>query len=609
MAMDNGCRSALWWWEIKVLRIALALVLLSGMADALLNIATSGLPRLKPGGSVLADAPGAAAQLAARVLGVDASQKFSFHPLDESTPCDASVGPCCTVHAIAGGMIRVNGTTAVTMAYCLAQYCKRELLMSFTWERSGGFQVPQDLPSPLPASSFSLQKRCAPGQGHRCHTHYMNVVTSSYSAWNWGWARWEREIDWMALHGIDLVFSFTGQEYIWRETYRELGLNDSQIQSGFNGPAFLAWSRGQGGHQNGGVFHSGIFDYSLSDEFLTGQWNLQKQIVARQTELGIGSVLPAFMGDVPGPLKLIFPHANISGDGSPGSVWLDALDPLFSTIGEKFLGKAIRDFGKTGYYEADGFFGTKAAPWMSVAKHRGGTSAPFPIDSPNRDGHGLPSTHCAPAFSRDEVSAEEPPAAAVVTCVFGAEQKMSYIPGEATDNGKTYKTLAEAKAACQKDIYCGGALSRSCNANNTVCTAFQTRCGMTPCKNAGVPCAGEHPKVLPEPKHYKHYTKGAQNSYPINNTHACGHHAPSAHTPADVDHGWSAHAHAAAVYATMRALDEDAVWVFQGCESAFLRAPPCKIYLHCIIYLHERASSCRAMDERVSRDSNAGLAQ
>jgi alpha-N-acetylglucosaminidase len=42
----------------------------------------------------------------------------------------------------------------------------------------------------------------------------------------------------MALHGIDLVFSFTGQEYLWRETYRELGLNDSQIQSGFNGASF-----------------------------------------------------------------------------------------------------------------------------------------------------------------------------------------------------------------------------------------------------------------------------------------------------------------------------------------------------------------------------------
>ena len=59
-------------------------------------------------------------------------------------------------------------------------------------------------------------------------------------------------------------------------------------------------------------------------------------------------------------------------------------------------------------------------------------------------------------------------------------------------------------------------------------------------------------------------SKGAQNAYPITNTQECGHHARSAHTPSDVDHGWSAHAHAKAVYATMQDLDEEAVWVYQG---------------------------------------------
>ena len=497
-------------------------------------------------------APEAAAALAARVLGEEASKGFSFFSWEESSACNATVGPCCTVTAAADGMIQIHGTTAVTMSYCLSQYCKRELLMSFTWERSGGFQIPATLPSPLPApaaGALALQKRCAPGQGQRCHTHYMNVVTSSYSAWNWGWARWEREIDWMALHGVDLVFAFTGQEYLWRETYRELGLNDSQIQSGFNGPAFLAWSRGQGGHQNGGVYSSGgkHFEYSLSDEFLVGQWNLQKKIVARQSELGIGSVLPAFMGDVPGPLKLLFPHANISGDGSPGTVWLDALDPLFTTIGKSFLGKAIRDFGMTGYYEADGFFGKSAAPWMAADSLGGGVS---------HGARNLPSTHCSPAFSGGVAQRAPAPA-----CVFGPEQTMSYIPGEATDNGKLYSTLAEAKAACQKDTFCGGALSRSCNADNT-CTAFQTRSGMSPCPNAGVPCPGNIPRVIPEPAPVTNLTR--QNAFPITNTQACGHHAPSSHTPSDVDHGRSAHAHATAVYATMVDLDEDAVWVFQG---------------------------------------------
>ena len=198
---------------------------------------------------------------------------------------------------------------------------------------------------------------------------------------------------------------------------------------------------------------------------------------------------------------MLFPDSNITGNGSPGTVWLDALDPLFAIIGKKFLSKAIRDFGKTGYYEADGFFGTSSAPWMAA-------------DSSNDDTDafgGLPSTHCSPALTGSNNSrslglgvvstvgkvAERK--AALPACVFGSEQKMRYIAGYVTDHGKIYPSLHEAKAACQQDTFCGGVLSRSCNANNTVCTAFQTRSGMSPCPNAGVPCPGDLPKLLPEP--------------------------------------------------------------------------------------------------------------
>ena len=38
----------------------------------------------------------------------------------------------------------------------------------------------------------------------------MNVCTMSYSAVFWDWARWEREIDWMALQGYNLPLAFTG---------------------------------------------------------------------------------------------------------------------------------------------------------------------------------------------------------------------------------------------------------------------------------------------------------------------------------------------------------------------------------------------------------------
>jgi len=36
----------------------------------------------------------------------------------------------------------------------------------------------------------------------------------------WDWKRWEKEIDWMALQGINLPLAFTGQEAIWQKVFK-----------------------------------------------------------------------------------------------------------------------------------------------------------------------------------------------------------------------------------------------------------------------------------------------------------------------------------------------------------------------------------------------------
>ncbi len=46
--------------------------------------------------------------------------------------------------------------------------------------------------------------------------YYQNVCTVSYSMVWWDFKRWEREIDWMALRGINFPLAFNGQELIWR---------------------------------------------------------------------------------------------------------------------------------------------------------------------------------------------------------------------------------------------------------------------------------------------------------------------------------------------------------------------------------------------------------
>ena len=42
------------------------------------------------------------------------------------------------------------------------------------------------------------------------YRYFMNVCTFGYSYAFWTWDRWEREIDWMALNGINIPLAFVG---------------------------------------------------------------------------------------------------------------------------------------------------------------------------------------------------------------------------------------------------------------------------------------------------------------------------------------------------------------------------------------------------------------
>jgi hypothetical protein len=115
--------------------------------------------------------------------------------------------------------------------------------------------------------------------------YYMNVCTVSYSGAWWDWSRWQREIDWMALHGINLPLTFTGQEIVWRQLWLEVGLTDAEIQRWLAGPAFLAWQRM--GNIRG-------WAGPLSANWIKQQAVLGVQIAQRQAELGMINVLPGF---------------------------------------------------------------------------------------------------------------------------------------------------------------------------------------------------------------------------------------------------------------------------------------------------------------------------
>ncbi|KAG7021479.1 Alpha-N-acetylglucosaminidase, partial [Cucurbita argyrosperma subsp. argyrosperma] len=250
--------------------------------------------------------------------------------------------------------ILIAGVTGVEILAGLHWYLKHWCGAHISWDKTGGsqlFSVPKPGSLPLIKSDEIIVQRPIP------LNYYQNAVTSSYSfAW-WDWERWEKEIDWMALQGINMPLAFTGQEAIWRKVFQKFNISNSDLDDFFGGPAFLAWSRMGNLHKWGGPLPQSWFDQQLI---------LQKKVIGRMFELGMTPVLPAFSGNIPAAFKQIYPSAKITRLGNWFSVhsdprWcctylLDAMDPLFVEIGRAFIEQQLKEYGRTSHvYNCDTF--------------------------------------------------------------------------------------------------------------------------------------------------------------------------------------------------------------------------------------------------------------
>lgn len=244
------------------------------------------------------------------------------------------------------GVLTIEGTSGVTVAfglnYYLKYYCKKQL----SWAGDQLGNLPKPLPS-LPVEGLTLNA----GVKYR---YYQNVCTVSYSSVWWNWTRWEREIDWMALNGINLPLAFTGQEALWYRVYKNLGCSDSDIKHHFAGPAFLAW--GRMGNING-------WGGPLPDSWINDQLSLQHLILKRMKSLGMIPVLPGFAGHIPEAITQLY-TVNATRLGSWSNFnctfsctyLLEPKDPLFNKIGKLFIEEQIKEYNGTNHiYNADTF--------------------------------------------------------------------------------------------------------------------------------------------------------------------------------------------------------------------------------------------------------------
>lgn len=233
----------------------------------------------------------------------------------------------------------IRGNNYVSIASGINWYLKYSVGVHLTWN-----SMHASLPATLPLVQ-GVERHTTDIK----HRYYLNYCTLSYSMAFWDWKRWEQELDWMALHGINLCLDIVGTDVVWRNVLLKLGYTKDEANEFVAGPAFQAWwlmnnLEGWGGPN--------------SDNWYQQRERLQKQIMKRMKELGINVCLPGYSGMVPHDSK-----ERLGLDVADPGKWNDYKRPAFlqptskrfAEIASIYYKEQQRLYGKADFYSMDPF--------------------------------------------------------------------------------------------------------------------------------------------------------------------------------------------------------------------------------------------------------------
>jgi len=276
-----------------------------------------------------------------------AAKKFKIELVGRPQPLNQSDAPRDFFELDQSGRrVVVRGNSWVNIATGVNWYLKHFAGIHLSWNN-----MTAQLPDVLPAVPHKERHETS------LRLRYdFNYCTFSYSMAFWDWARWEKEIDWMALHGINMPLAVVGTECVWKNMLQKLGYNKSEINQFIAGPAFLAWwemnnLEGWGGPN--------------PDSWYVRQEKLQKQILKRMRQFGMSPVLPGYSGMVPHDAKQKL-QLNVAEtkpwNGFTRPANLLPTDPRFADIANLYYEELTRLYGKADFYSMDPFHETGDLP-------------------------------------------------------------------------------------------------------------------------------------------------------------------------------------------------------------------------------------------------------
>ncbi|MER6392639.1 alpha-N-acetylglucosaminidase [Streptomyces sp. NPDC001523] len=255
--------------------------------------------------------------------------QFTLVP-DPGAPADTF-----TVSGTAGALT-VRGTSGATLLTGVGWYLQHVAGADIGWPGDSLGMLPERLPAvPKPVTRSALV----------AHRYALNDTDDGYSGPYRTFEEHRRQIDLLALHGVNEVFVQVGAEYPYYRALQRFGYSAAELRAWIPGPAHQSWWLLQNMSGFGGP---------VSERLMRERAGIGGRIAEQLRGLGMTPVLPGFFGTVPPEFAgrnagaTTVPQGDWAGFDRPD--WLDPNSAAFGKLAAAYYAEQRTVFGDSSMY-------------------------------------------------------------------------------------------------------------------------------------------------------------------------------------------------------------------------------------------------------------------
>lgn len=239
------------------------------------------------------------------------------------------------------GKVHVKGNKGISITTGLNYYYKNYLNVHIS---------EQTMQVNMPDSIVQIEDRVRQETKYKIR-YAFNYCTLSYTFAFFGEENWQRENDWLALNGVNVVLDLAGQEATWIKFLMNFGYSFDDAKDWLTGPAYSPWQFMDNMESFGGP---------VPDEYVVDRVELARSTQRWKNSLGMQTILQGYAGMVPTNFNKFQPEVDIIQQGGwngfdrPAMIATDSA--LYGEYAKLFYEAQEFVYGKTSdYYAVDPF--------------------------------------------------------------------------------------------------------------------------------------------------------------------------------------------------------------------------------------------------------------